>query len=348
MSITECLTSIENELQNDFRERKLYSRHLYKSYQRLYKNGFNMRFDFEKRYMNVKNCVTFPEFNRYKSGLVKLGRADFCKDKLCPMCAWRRSKKIYHQVHTCVDYLKKDYQFIMLTLTVPNVSGSQLSDEIDHLNKSFAKMLNYKVFKRICKGYLKCLEITYSSKLDNFHPHFHVLIAVDKNYFKSDDYLKQPEFLAMWKKATKNNNVSQVDVRKIHSNPNQPERSTISSAVAEVAKYAVKPADYIRIGNPMLTDKLVYTFSTVLYNRRLISWGGVLADTRKMFGFDDAVDGDLLHTDGETAENDEVVAVYKYRWTGGKYKLYDIEYSKNFILVDNVSVNADTGEVVQE
>lgn len=261
MSFTESLNAIDLELQNEFKERKLYSRFLHQSYDRLHKKGmdFAISLDFKKKCENVKECASFLDFSHIDNGNIKLSKANFCKDKLCPMCAWRRSKKIYSQVHSCVDYMKNNYQFIMLTLTVRNVSASLLSDTIDHLNRSFAKMLKYKAFKRICKGYLKCLEITYNRQCDTYHPHFHVLIAVDNNYFRSDYYLHQSDFLAMWQRATKDNTITQVDVRKIHNNVNRPELSNISAAVAEVAKYAVKPSDYIFPDNQVLTDKMENT-----------------------------------------------------------------------------------------
>ncbi len=349
MEFSESLKTIDLELQNDFRERKLYSRYLHQSYNRLHKKSMSIGIDFEKKHNNVKSCAGFLDFSKTNTDAFKLKRANFCKDKLCPMCAWRRSKKIYSQVHTVVDYLKNDYQFIMLTLTVRNVTAPFLSDTLDKLNKSFAKMLKYKAFSRICKGYLKCLEITYNREHDTYHPHFHVLIAVDKDYFRSDYYLHQSDYLAMWQKATKDKSITQVDVRKIHYNPNRPELSNISSAVAEVAKYSVKPSDYIFTDNKILTDSVVYTFSSVLLNRRLVSWGGCFADVRKFFGLDDVVDGDLLHTDNQLAYG-EVVAIYHYRWSHGKYKLYAIDYPQRIILSDpdnNFLFDADTGEVLE-
>ncbi|MCM1315588.1 MAG: protein rep [Prevotella sp.] len=290
-------------------------------------------------------------FGHTDTGAVKLSSdVHFCRDRLCPMCAWRRSKKIYSQVHSCVDYMKDDYQFIMLTLTVRNVSASSLSDTISHLNKSFAKMLNYKAFKRICKGYLKCLEITYNRERDDFHPHFHVLIVVDKDYFRSDDYLNQSDFLAMWQKATKDKSITQVDVRKIHYNPNRPELSTISSAVAEVAKYAVKPSDYIFTDSRFLTDKVVYTFATALHNRRLLVFGGIFEAVRKRLGLvGDVVDGDLVHTD-DKAKDGEFVAFSKYVWCRGRYHLYAIEVPDKFVFTfsDDFFVDLQTGEILLE
>ena len=352
MSFTECLKTIDLELQNDFKERKRYTRFLYKSYARLHKKGCSFSdFNFDKKFDNVHSCAYFLDFGHTDAGTVKLSKANFCKDRLCPMCAWRRSKKIYSQVHSCVDYIKNDYQFIMLTLTVRNVSASYLSDTIDHLNNSFAKMIKYKAFKRICKGYLKVLEITYNRERDDFHPHFHVLIAVDNGYFKSDYYLKQSDFLSMWQKATKDKSITQVDVRKIHYNPNRPELSTISSAVAEVAKYTVKPSDYIFTDSRFLTDKVVYTFSTVLHRRRIVSFGGIFEVVRKCLGFvkDVFEDDDLLHTD-DKAKDGEFVSFSKYVWFHGRYRLYAIEVPDQFVFTcsDDFFVDLQTGEILME
>lgn len=350
MSFTKCLNSVDLELQNDFRERKLYTRFLYQSYARLNKKGVSSySCDFDKKSDNVHSCAKFLKFGHTNVGTVKLKNADFCKDRLCPMCSWRRSKKIYSQVHSCVDYLKNDYDFIVLTLTVRNVFASSLSDTITHMNESFNRMIKYKAFKRMYRGCIKFLEITYNRYYDNYHPHFHVLIAVDKGYCSSDNYVHQSEFLSMWQKATKDNSITQVDVRKVHYNPNRPELDDISSAVAEVAKYAVKCSDYIFTDNPFITDNVVYTFSTVLHNRRLVSFRGVFDSARKYLGLDDSVDGDLLHTD-DKAKDGEFVSFSSYVWFHGRYHLYAIEVPDKFVFTcsDDFFVDLQTGEVLIE
>src|SRR5699024_11841903 len=74
-------------------------------------------------------------------------------------------------------------EFIFLTLTAPNVPADELNDEIKHYNQSFQRLMQRKEVKQIVKGYARKLEITYNEEHDDYHPHFHVLIAVDKNYF---------------------------------------------------------------------------------------------------------------------------------------------------------------------
>ncbi len=78
---------------------------------------------------------------------------------------------------------KEDKQFIFLTLTTPNVTVEHLEDEIKNYNR---RLSNRKHFKSIAKGYVRKLEITYNKKRDDYNdynPHFHVLIAVNKSYF---------------------------------------------------------------------------------------------------------------------------------------------------------------------
>src|SRR5699024_11497002 len=74
-------------------------------------------------------------------------------------------------------------EFIFLTLTAPNVPADELNDEIKHYNQSFQRLMQRKEVKQIVKGYARKLEITYNEERDDYHPHFHVLIAVNKSYF---------------------------------------------------------------------------------------------------------------------------------------------------------------------
>src|SRR5690625_5336380 len=72
-----------------------------------------------------------------------------------------------------------------------------------------------KEIKTIVKGYVRKLEITYNEKRDDYHPHFHVLLAVDKNYFNNSwSYIKRDRWLKLWQQVTKNSLITQVEDRK--------------------------------------------------------------------------------------------------------------------------------------
>ncbi|PPJ70061.1 replication protein, partial [Staphylococcus aureus] len=134
----------------------------------------------------VKNCNTFLSFVTDKTlEKKKLYKANPCKNRFCPMCAWRKARKDALGLSLMMQHIKQkeDKQFIFLTLTTPNVQSEQLENEIKHYNESFRRLSNRKHFKSISKGYVRKLEITYNSERDDYNPHFHILIAVNKSYF---------------------------------------------------------------------------------------------------------------------------------------------------------------------
>lgn len=112
-------------------------------------------------------------------------------------------------------YIEQDQQkdFIFLTLTTPNVSKEDLENEIKHYNQSFRRLSNRTKFKKVVKGYVRKLEITYNKNRDDYHPHFHILIAVNKSYFKdTKSYISQSEWLTLWRDVTVMPEITQVFV----------------------------------------------------------------------------------------------------------------------------------------
>ncbi|MCQ6367113.1 protein rep, partial [Bacillus cereus] len=69
----------------------------------------------------------------------------------------------------------------------------------------------------------------------------HVLLCVDKTYFKSKVlYIKLEEWLEMWREVTDMREITQVHIQKL-------ELIREGNAVAEVAKYSSK--DYVMSGS---------------------------------------------------------------------------------------------------
>src|SRR5699024_9958463 len=110
----------------------------------------------------------------------KQHKGNTSKNRFWSICAWKKSRKDTLALSVMMAYLKleKKKEFIFLTLTAPNVRAEELNDEIKHYNHSFKKLMERKEVKNIVKGYDRKLEITYNEERDDYHPHFHVLIAV--------------------------------------------------------------------------------------------------------------------------------------------------------------------------
>lgn len=256
----------------------------------------------------LRNCASLLEFTKTEGGL-KLHNANFCRVRLCPICQWRRSLKTFGQVYKIVSVAQHDYAFIFLTLTVKNCEGMELKCTLDELSKSWDRFIKYKDIKNIVKGFYRGTEVTHNLTDNTYHPHFHCLLAVNKSYFTSRDYLSQPKWRALWRKAARLNYDPQVDVRRVKADK-------VDGVCAEVAKYAVKVSDVICFDDWDLTVDTVATLDKALDKRRFISFGGVFKEIHKQLNLDDVEQGDLVH------ENDsELPDVSKdtvlYAWNTG-------------------------------
>ena len=242
---------------------------------------------------------------------MKLHKANFCRVRLCPICQWRRSLKTFAQMNKVISVAEKDYSFIHLVLTVPNCSGDNLSKTLDKMFKAFSnKFAKYARFKKAVKGYYRGMEVTHNLEADTYHPHFHCLLAVNKSYFTSRDYIKRAEWLELWRKAMGDKTITQVHVSKI--------KNGTAKAIAEVAKYTCKPSDIICYDDWDLTVDTVKVLDKSLNKRRFIGLGGVLRDIHKALNLDDIEDGDLTHIEADESElsNDEKNIISFYWHTG--------------------------------
>lgn len=265
--------------------------------------------DFIKKHITEKSFESILECGSYLDLYFddtlekkKLNKANFCKNRFCPMCAWRQSKKDALKISVMMEHMKKELNldFIFLTLTAPNVKAENLNEEIKKYNKSFKKLSERKEFKKISKGYVRKLEITYNEERNDYHPHFHVIIVVNKSYFKSRDYLSKKKFLKLWQECMSDNSISQVDVRRIDMNDKK--------SVLEIAKYGAKDSEY------MHSQDVFDAFYKALKGKQLITYSGLFKELLRAYK-----DGLL----DEYKELDLTEYVYKicYSWNY-KYKNY--------------------------
>lgn len=313
--------SESNELTSKFLPKKITNLLLADSYKRL---------DFDSKSIRVRECGTLLEFaheissDGVLSSQGKLYNANFCRDRLCPMCAWRRSYKIFGQVSAIMNFISSDFQFLFLTLTVPNCEGDNLPVLLDSMFKGWSRLIRYKAFKTAVKGFFRVLEVTRNFSTGTYHPHFHVVLAVDPSYFHHSSYIKRDDWLFMWQRAMRDFSITQVDVRRVRSKSGSVSSSDLTSAVAEIAKYSVKSSHYLFPNDCRLTDKVVFTLSGALASRRLCQFGGIFAEIQKQLNMDDCEDGDLIHIDDDSIRPDLAFLICRYGWSSGVYKMSDV------------------------
>lgn len=264
----------------------------------------------------LRDCASWLVYSRDPDApRMVLERANFCRVRLCPICSWRRSLKAQAQMLQVVRYLAQGpdrYNYLLLTLTVRNVPGEQLISELDHLMHAWDKMSQRKQVKGAMRGYYRALEVTHNLRDDTYHPHYHVLLAVRPSYWHKE-YISQARWTELWQEALRCDYTPVVDVRRV--------KGTDAAAISEVAKYAVKTADYIVPDDWDMTVDTVRLLDKALNHRRLLAYGGIIAETRRKLALDDTEDGDLLHLDDDVEEAGQGGKVM-YLWYSGYRQYY--------------------------
>lgn len=249
------------------------------------------------------------------------------------MCIKRRQKKIYGQISAIMNVLANDYAFVFLTLTQKNVGGEELSDEIDKLMKGWEKLSRRAVVKKAIKGWFRALEITHNLDVNSvsyttYHPHFHVVLVVNKSYFKKKEYIEHEDWCQMWQECMGLDYLLNVDVRKFKAS----NKKELQKSVSEAAKYTVKDNDFLIPDNEALQDDTVAILTHALASRRLIAFGGVFKETHKKLKLDDIDKGDLVNIDGEDLREDVEYYRKVVMWNFG----YSNYYINSIILPEDV------------
>jgi len=265
--------------------------------------------------------------------------AIFCQCRLCPLCQWRRSLIMFHQVKELAHEHIKNYKSdipLLLTLTVPNVSVSELSKRLALMRDSWKRLMNRNPVKRVCRSWFRVLEITYNASREDYHPHFHVLLMAPKNYFDRnyDLYIDRDEWLRMWQEVTGIPEITQVDIRRVKK---LRKGTAIESVASEVAKYATKPGDYVRdLPNGLCeaNAKVVEALHVALRRRRLVAFGGKFKAYRNQLKMQDVEQSDMVHI----SEKEEVchcrvcqsvLLPEMYKWRLGLREYTKCETSKH-------------------
>jgi len=356
-----------------WRKNKKLSTALAESYKRVaesLKDDNELRLQYLKKAYDCECCASWLSFKEYENDTKKLYHMWPCRLRLCPMCAWRRSLKVFCQVSRVMNYLTKttQYNYVFLTLTVRNVVDDDLSKAIDMLMAGWKRLIETKEFKKVSKGYFRALEVTHNVERKDFHPHFHVIIAVSKSYFNggSGGYVSQSTWRRLWRHCCGLSYDPWVYIEKVKLDKTYGEKKgkrgksvsgereiSYAGAISEIAKYTVKAADVILDPYQMskelgLTtqgetyrqfamqcqeymDKSVFTLDNALKNRRLVSFGGAMREAHKVLNLDDSDDGTDIDPETGEIRADLGYVIKTYLWSVDymNYVLFAIRCGEN-------------------
>lgn len=255
----------------------------------------------------------------------KVVSANFCRQRICPMCQRRRSLDVAANTREIVDYLTANggRKFLHLVLTVPNVGLCNLDETITRMYKASSKFFKDKKIVNKFKGVMRCLEVTYNSRIgyidgdvdggltiigNAFHPHLHCLVSVGKSYGSGKNYIKQADLLELWRSYYGDERITQLHVAAVKDD----------GAVSEVAKYCVKPLENDRPDYEL--SVVTEAIFTALHGRRLIQLYGDFKDAARKLKID---------IDAEKPTSVEVgfnVQRYYYNLNLGCYELHGVSF----------------------
>lgn len=111
----------------------------------------------------MRDCSSRIEYTYCQEcGSLHIRRTNLCRDRLCPICAWRLSLQRIGDMMQTLEYLHQQRAHIsaaMLTLTIKNVDADNLSNTISHMLHAWDRLLKRRTVQKWVTGYARSIEI---------------------------------------------------------------------------------------------------------------------------------------------------------------------------------------------
>ena len=328
--------------------------------------------------IRMSECSRRLAYKVSADNTVTLFNAHFCRDRLCPICMWRLSRRLAWETKQIIEkYMAENPDMIpiMLSLTVRNPKMGELANMLDvlcHGDKAAWQLLRKWLARRGLKDFIRTVEVTYNYKKNTWHPHIHGLFFVPKEYFSKDNknYISQKQLAEYWQHACKLDYTPVVDIRRVYDKNKPKERikldsdikaMDLSGAIFETAKYCVKPLKLFsntldthdnmdEIKDKINIKEIVRELSEALAGRRLRALGGKLKKIARELKFDDDENKkDLIYKDENGTAEAIWEEIYEYVFEDKEYYLTDrkeaaSENNAEIVTAVDFSTSPDCGE----
>lgn len=271
----------------------------------------------------------------------KLEHGSFCRDRMCETDQMLKSRTWQKQFRAVAPALIEKHhgaRWLVLTLTIRNPDIHQTRAALGEMNKAWKRLTARKEFRDVL-GWIRATEITRGGSgktkgtdkprvVDNTsHPHFHVLLMVSSQYFKTR-YISQEKWLKAWQECMRDDEINQVNIKAIKPRPGYVEKEGgdglgwLMAGALEVLKYTSKAVDLLpakepKHAGPGVLDSVPWVQELARQVRalRFMMTGGVLKDALK--DLDHLTDAELIHAaDDEVAEDEEEVQKLSFGFSG--------------------------------
>ena len=219
--------------------------------------------------------------------------ASYCNKRTCPYCAKRIANANEKRVSKTLEKAnaakmsrdKVGYKLLSITLTVPNCTGPELREELKNELRALRSMLrNKNALSAVVKGYVYGAEQTRNGETGLFHPHIHLIAAVNSTYGKGKDYISRKSLTELWAAYVHRDVAEAGQYIGLAKNPHQALKYTVKmswegwdGADAEKQDAAGENEEKPTwTGNPEWDAETMYWIETASRGLSLTGSGGVL------------------------------------------------------------------------
>jgi plasmid rolling circle replication initiator protein Rep len=313
--------------------------------------------------LDISNCGTYLVFKKIEIvdalGISRtkllLRAANFCRNRFCITCQWRRSLMWHGRMLEAVPVISEIYpehRWVSWVLGIRNCDPKVLRREIKCMNDAFSKLLGTrggdfrkrgvgKYIYPIVEGYICTTEIT-RGKDNSCHPHFHIMLLVKPEYFRKETglYIPQqsgeeyenPGLVELWQEALGVSYRPTAYVKAVRTDD-------LTRQVCQVLKYNTKPSSVWyqqrvdekglhRIGFEE-TQKWLLEVTTQIHGSRFIKTGGCI---KKLIRGLESEPEDLIHCNEESEYDLMEGETLTFGWINNNFHGLDMSY---YALVDN-------------
>lgn len=271
---------------------------------------------YERYAERISECSQLLDFRlvpdkKEQSYRLKLSSTRLCHVRTCQVCAWRRSLMYKARAYKALPAFIEDHpitRYIFVTLTVKNCEIGYLRKTISHLNKSFARLVKLKLWPGI--GYLKTVEVTRGRDGQSAHPHLHILVALNGNYY-GRGYIKKKRWIEMWQKALRVDYKPILDIQAINA------KDSPLGLLAELIKYQTKPNDLI------FADKAWFLeYTKQIHGTKAFALGGEFKEYFREMEKEETTE-EMINGSDDEAEVDEGRLLFEWKKPERKYRMLD-------------------------
>ena len=215
-----------------------------------------------------------------------------CGLRTCPICAKitanRNERRITKTLQEAeAKKVSRDgagHKLLGVTYTVPNCTGEELRAELQNIGRAVKRMIDRcERIKTINKGYVYSLEVTRNNKTGLYHPHVHIVLAVNASYGKGKDYISKAEWAEIWARYSHRETAAAAQyvrvVKNIHQAVKYVTKMTHDNLSEEDREQedAAAAAEYVTwTGNKEFDADTLYWIETACKGLQLTGTGGVL------------------------------------------------------------------------